>query len=281
MFEPLVDTLEDIGNRSIRTAGSLKKNIYIIESMDNIYIDACIAIGQRTLIESVTDAVRGTGLFEFRDSQLGEHLIRHIENNITQHVRYEDGYIVVFDENIAGGSDVLESGLYVTDANNMDLIAAYWKYGIVLHSASITEKMSKSGKTVPTLEEVISQRISAWGNFAPQWVFLEHGTKNYPYAYPKAGGTAFIELARAVTSDRIFELQRGYNRAISQIEDRVSRDTEEAIFNEKPEPNLIKIVEEAITSTSPYAVESYVTTTGKEAIRIRNRLGRFTSLKVR
>ena len=136
---------------------------------------------------------------EYSYPPLLDRLLENLSN--PEHVIVENGVVVkCFDESIAGGIEEFFAGVEETGGHTGTLNAPrIWRYGIYT-PASFWKggKGSKMYKNLPTYEDVIDERLQAWGDKAPYWYFLEHGNAGGGREFPTVRPTHFITNLRRV-----------------------------------------------------------------------------------
>lgn len=142
------------------------------------------------------------------------------------HVRIlPTGSVFIFDEEFAGTSDDLDAVKHPS-RNSQSLRYRFWKYGIYKRDVegdfqkADQEWFNKVVDRLPSYEEIISERLSEWGNKAPYWYFIEYGNFGAGKAYPQFGGTFFISRFRqdAQQAVRFFreELARILTKSVTE-----------------------------------------------------------------
>lgn len=193
MFE---DTLEIVKDIQQKVDGILSVNYDEITQKN---VDAVLRhVVQSMLIEFGTKAAISTR--EYSYPPLLEHLVENLSN--PEHVIVKDGKVTkFFDEKIAGTAHDLYSGVEEAGGHTGTEIApAIWKYGIYTPiSFWKGGKGSRVFRNLPSYDEVISERLEAWGDKAPYWYLIEHGNAGGGREFPSVKPTNFIKnLSRAV-----------------------------------------------------------------------------------
>lgn len=170
---------------------------------------AKLAIAAR-LMKEAQDAMVGHP--EYSYAPLREHLLKNLEN--VGHIEIGDNFVVakVFDTRIGGTAEDLESGLYTSYSSDKTRSLG-WRWGVYVPAREGGSGFQWTKKSSPMLiadyNQVIQDRLSAWGDKAPYWYFLEHGNLEYTgkgIPYPVFAGTEFIAKTAQVASDILGEI---------------------------------------------------------------------------
>lgn len=173
----------------------------------------------------LTDALvaAGTKAAEMTEEYNYQPLIKHLAENLAsgEHVIIKNGRVErLFNEAYAGSpADLLKGAKEAGGHTGKPTAPFIWKVGIYMPGREGTtqlyyRKKTKSGKRskkrtvskLPTYEEVINKRLAAWGEKAPYWYMIEHGTSG-GRSYPNFSGTHFVERFKA-SAVRIIEKAR-------------------------------------------------------------------------
>lgn len=155
-------------------------------------------VGQ-ALLAAAENAINRTP--ELQYPPLKDRLLENL-SNLDKHVVIRGTGLRVFDEKYAGTEDDLISGQESAGGHTGTPQApSVWKYGIYLpfHGAGgLSNRLN-----LPDYGTIIAQRLSAWGDKAPYWYFLEYGNVGGNRAYPTFPGTSFIAALRAKVPDLV------------------------------------------------------------------------------
>ncbi len=194
MFE---DTSAIIKNINLKVDNILSVNYEDVTQKD---IDAVLRnVVQEMLVEYGRQAAIAT--VEYAYPPLLERLEENLSN--PEHVVVENGRVIkFFDEEIAGTAQDFYGGVEETGGHTGTAQApAIWRYGIYTPASFWRGgKGSKVYKSLPSYEEVISERLDAWGDKAPYWYLIEHGNAGGGREFPTVRPTNFLKtLARAIS----------------------------------------------------------------------------------
>lgn len=201
-LDKLREVFEDILSHNLDEA--------IGQSVDAI----ATAAMHQVLIQQATKAV--SIVKEYSYPALRDHFLDHIKAH-PEYVQIVDGVLAsplnnVFEEN-AGNYEDFISGVESAGGHTGTPAAPFiWRFGIYMPA-----REGGSGRTkgrvakivdkydIPNYAQVISERISAWGEKIPYWFFIAYGNAGYDRAYPSFGGYNFIvatenSVARIVNS---------------------------------------------------------------------------------
>jgi len=131
---------------------------------------------------------------EFNHPDLHNRLIENLSKDEHYFVSPDLGSAIVFNPELAGSWDDLVSGQVAGGGGGpapQPQRLFCWKYGIYIPEREGGRRASKFDD-YPTYTEVIQARLSAWGDKAPYWMFLEYGNAGGAPAYPSFSGTGFI-----------------------------------------------------------------------------------------
>jgi hypothetical protein len=174
------------------------------------------------LISSATDAMDSISEYSSDHAEsLREHLLENLQtrsNDGFVHVKvYDNGDVFIFDEDFAGTAEDFEAAKHESRNTDKNLKYRFWKYGIYMPDVeggsveSTQEWFKKAAEKLPSYDEIISERLSIWGEKAPYWYFIENGTAGGAKAYPSFPGTHFISKLRSTATSDVRQL---YNEAI-------------------------------------------------------------------
>lgn len=156
------------------------------DTINSANIDAALTtVLSEMLVEAGLNAARETVEFAY------EPLLKRLEDNLSnpEHIYVKDGRVIkFFDLDIAGDysdfiSGVEEAGGHTGTPNAPRI----WKYGIY---APVSKTLNLD--SLPTYEDVIEERLAAWGDKAPFWYFIEFGNLSYNRAFPQIKPTYFL-----------------------------------------------------------------------------------------
>lgn len=189
MFEEYQQLLSDLESNVKETMKFLdisEDKIGLLEAIREV-------VGEALLI-AANQAIEKTP--EFQYPPLKERLLDNL-SNLDKHVIISNRTLKVFDEEYAGTSEDLISGQESAGGHTGTPQApAVWRYGIYLpffgQGGGLSERLK-----LPDYGTIINERLSAWGDKAPYWYFLEYGNVGMSRAYPTFGGTSFIASIRA------------------------------------------------------------------------------------
>ncbi len=165
------------------------------------------------LISSATDAMQSLSEYNNPEArplvdQFLNNLLARDEEGRPVHVRVSiNGDVKVFNEEFAGTYEDLIAGQRVGAVgkitNPQSIRYRFWKYGIYMPDVegrdvpSYQEWFEKGKAKLPSYHEIIHARLSAWGDKAPYWYFIEYGNVSLAKkAYPLIRGTRFIYKTR-------------------------------------------------------------------------------------
>lgn len=180
----MLETLTDISAR-VDSILSVDYNDLTKKNIDS----ALEQVLAEVLLESAEQACEET--IEFGYEPLKERLLENLSD--PRHVKVRNGKVVtLFNEKVAGTYSDLVKGLEEAGGHTGTPNAhKVWKYGIYFQGDAYADR------NLPTYEEVIDERLSAWGDKAPYWYFIEYGTIS-EYAFPQFAPTYFISGLRKV-----------------------------------------------------------------------------------
>lgn len=193
MFEDISQIVDDIQMKvdnilSVDYVGATEENI------DSVLQE----VVQTMLIDFAQRAAISTR--EYAYPPLLDRLLENLSN--PEHVVVQNGRVIkFFDEKIAGTAQDFYSGVEETGGHTgTDIAPSIWKYGIYTPASFWRGgKGSKYFKNLPSYEEVISERLDAWGDKAPYWYLIEHGNAGGGREFPSIRPTNFLKnLSRAV-----------------------------------------------------------------------------------
>lgn len=172
------------------------------------------------LIEIAGAAV--ASIEEFQYEPLKERFLENIRN--PEHVYITHDLVVarVFSPKVGGTVQDLESGLYPSTAPHAQRLHV-WQYGIYMPFHEGTDR-SKQFEKLPEYDEVIEERLAAWGDKAPFWIFIESGNQSGNEAYPSFAGTGFIaqtlnraeDILQIAIEEAREEFRSGIDEAVAQ-----------------------------------------------------------------
>ena len=151
-----------------------------------------LAYLKRLLIASAEDALEA--IDELNHPDLRNRLIENLSKDEHYFISPDLGSVTVFNPELAGTWDDLVSGQVAGGGGGpapQPQRLFCWKYGIYIPEREGGRRASRFDD-YPTYTEVIQLRLSAWGDKAPYWMFLEHGNAGGAPAYPSFNGTGFI-----------------------------------------------------------------------------------------
>ena len=156
--------------------------------------------------------------------ELQSHLISNLQGN--KHVEVVGGEIVrvINVEAIGDYSDVQEGQEAAWElspyspANHPGLRSLFWRAIYTGNANVFLEKGFKWANFDPTLKDIIlAARLSAWGDKAPYWMFIEWGTvaggKGDGTPYPNFSGEHPVSKTEAAASDIAKRMISEYIRA--------------------------------------------------------------------
>jgi len=150
------------------------------------------------LINAAEEALETVEEFQYPDLQT--RLIENLSKDAHYYVSPDLGSAFVFNPELAGSWDDLVSGQVAGGgggASPQPKRLFCWKYGIYIPEREGGRRASKFDD-YPTYTEVIQARLSAWGDKAPYWMFLEYGNAGGAPAYPTFSGTGFIASVKGM-----------------------------------------------------------------------------------
>jgi hypothetical protein len=193
MFEDTLKIVEDIRSK-VDNILSVNYEEIAQENVDSVLRE----VVQSMLVDFGTKAAIATR--EYAYPPLLNRLIENLSN--PDHVVVENGKVIkFFDEDVAGTAQDFYSGVEETGGHTgTDQAPAIWRYGIYTPSSFWRGKTgSRIYKNLPSYDDVISERLDAWGDKAPFWYLIEHGNAGGGREFPSIRPTNFLKnLARAV-----------------------------------------------------------------------------------
>lgn len=180
MFEDVQESLNLISKRV--------NNLLAIdyEEINSKNVDAAIQVVlSEMLVEAGISAAKAT--IEYAYEPLLERLIENLSN--PDHIYVKKGKVLkFFDTDIAGDYEDFITGVEETGGHTgTDIAPKIWKYGIY---APVSKSFNLD--SLPSYDEVIAERLDAWGDKAPFWYFIEFGNASFDRAFPQVQPTYFL-----------------------------------------------------------------------------------------
>lgn len=198
MFEDLIDelnSLEDLGE----LMASKRENIeYTVSNTAQSLAEARVG---RLLIQELNDALMQVD--EYGDyAELSRHILSNFEDWRHHVVDINTEKWLGINPRIAGTEEDLTRGQMAawgpkTAGASKERRAYGWKFGIYRVGREGHRLPPWFPDDYPTYEEIISQRLQAWGDKAPYWILLNDGNQSNSDAYPSFPGTGFVDHVRA------------------------------------------------------------------------------------
>jgi hypothetical protein len=211
MFEDVQDIVKSIQS-DVDKILSVNLEYYAQEDIDNLLRETVqeylLSYAQEAALQSV----------EYAYPPLLERLLENLSN--PEHVEVQNGVVTkCFDETVAGDASDFYAGVEEGGGHTLtDMAPNIWKYGIYTpNSAWKGGKGPRVFKNLPSYEDVIAERLDAWGDKAPYWYLLENGNAGGGREFPTIRPTHFItNLRRAarklqtIVTDIIYELTSSF-----------------------------------------------------------------------
>jgi len=212
---PFREILEHIGNLSTFSNAMLGLN-YDAAIKNNARVLAEGRI-RESLIREAEHAI--STIEEYNYGPLKERFLTNISDPRHVFISSDLSYVQVLDVGIIGDDRDFVSGLYVSDADPLDR-SFVWKYGIYKPSREGGTRSSRQEK-LPTYEEVIEERLTAWGDKAPYWMLINDGNYGSVMAtkggmpYPTFQGYNFVQRVRSEAKQIIQDTIDAVSREIA------------------------------------------------------------------
>lgn len=180
MFEDIQDSLNLISKR-VNNLLSIDYDEVNRKNVDS----ALTVVLSEMLVEAGVQAAKES--IEYAYEPLLERLTENLSN--PDHIYVRNGKVIkFFDTDIAGDYDDFITGVEEAGGHTgTDIAPKIWKYGIY---APVSKSFNLD--SLPSYDEVISERLSAWGDKAPFWYFIEFGNAGFDRAFPQVRPTYFL-----------------------------------------------------------------------------------------
>lgn len=207
------------------------------KQFENVDLDTAIrenarqkALGriQTRLVEVAELAINS--IEEFQYEPLKDRFMENVRNPGHVYITHDLVIARVFNPKVGGTIQDLKSGLYQSSAPHAQRLKV-WQYGIYMPGRE-GGRRSKKYEKLPTYIEVIDERLAAWGDKAPFWIFIESGNQSGDEAYPSFSGTGFIAQ---VTGEADGILQQ----AVEEAKRELKTGLEQAVIEQLSKPTTI------------------------------------------